>query len=312
MGNSDSPAIPATPPPTAVSPRCCRHRAGSGSKEEQTSPRARARPLARALPRMWRGAWGAAGPGPGPRPGPGPARWARDRERGCRGPAREGCEPLRPGPDRTSFFTFHSSFSLTASSALPMVRQAAGRRHQVAPRSPRALSPLPRLPTQRPTRQAEPPPAALPACSRRSHCPVLSSAAIFRAPQTSGGRPGPFPRPAGRGCVRRDWGGGGSRRVRTPGGVGPGRAPLGRLSWRPACSRPEGANPHCERWEPASCRALRGGRAWVGKGACVWANLNRSERSLLLAPRRGARGLGSGSLWFESGPVTPPDLVACR
>lgn len=208
MGNSDSPAIPATPPPTAVSPRCCRHRAGSGSKEEQTSPRARARPLARALPRTRRGAWGAAGPGPRPRPGPRPARWARDRERGCRGPAREGCEPLRPGPDRTSFFTFHSSFSLTASSALPMVRQAAGRRHQVAPRSPRALSPLPRLPTQRPTRQAEPPPAALPACSRRSHCPVLSSAAIFRAPQTSGGRPGPFPRPAGRGCVRRDWGGG--------------------------------------------------------------------------------------------------------
>lgn len=126
----------------------------------------------------------------------------------ARGPAQEGCEPPRPCSDRTSFFTFHSSFSLTASSALPMVRQAAGGRHQVAPRSPRAPSPPPRLRTQRPTRQAEPRTAALPACSRRSHCPVLSSAAIFRAPQTSGGRPGPFPRPAGRGCVRCDWGGG--------------------------------------------------------------------------------------------------------
>lgn len=39
-------------------------------------------------------------------------------------------------PDRTSFFTFHSSFSLTASSALPMVRQVAARRHQEAPRAP--------------------------------------------------------------------------------------------------------------------------------------------------------------------------------
>lgn len=52
------------------------------------------------------------------------------------GQPREGCEPLRPCPDRTSFFTFHSSFSLTASSALPMVRQVAGRRHQAAPEAP--------------------------------------------------------------------------------------------------------------------------------------------------------------------------------
>lgn len=125
------------------------------------------------------------------------------------------------------------------------------------PRSPRAPSPPPHLPTQRPTREAEPPPAALPACSRRSHCPVLSSAAIFRAPQTSGSRPGPFPQPAGRGCVRCDWGGG-SGRVRTPGGVGPGRAPQGWLSWRPARSRPEGANPHCERWESASRHCTSG------------------------------------------------------
>lgn len=88
-----------------------------------------------------------------------------------------------------------------------MVRQVRGQAAPGGPPIPRLPSPPPRLPAQRPTREAEPPPAALPARRRRSHCPVLSSAAIFRAPQTSGSRPGPFPQPAGRGCVRRDWGG---------------------------------------------------------------------------------------------------------
>lgn len=166
-----------------------------------------------------------------------------------------------------------------------------------------------RLSAPRARRSPRPPhsPPAAAAATARCSAPQPSSEPRRRqaaGPAPSHGRQG--------GGVCAATGEGGSRRVRTPGGVGPGRAPLGRLSWRPACSRPEGANPHCERWEPASCRALRGGRAWVGKGACVWANLNRSERSRLLAPRRGARGLGSGSLWFESGPVTPPDLVACR
>lgn len=195
------------------------------------------------------------------------------------------------------------------------MRQVAGRWHRVAPRAPGAPSPPPRLPTQRPTREAESPPAALPACSRRSHCPVLSSAAIFRAPQTSGSRPGPFPLPAGRGCVRRNWGGGGGGqgRVRTPGGVGAGRAPQGRLSWRLAGSRPEGANPHCERWE-VSRSGLRRAAGGLWECACVWANLNHRDRSRLLAPGRGAirsQGLGSASLWFEPGPVTPPDPVEC-
>lgn len=86
-------------------------------------------------------------------------------------------------PDFTSFFTFHSSFSLTASSALPMVRRQDRRRCPAAPEAPRAPSPPRCLPDQRPTRKAEPPAAALPACSRRrNHCPVLGSAAIFRAP----------------------------------------------------------------------------------------------------------------------------------
>lgn len=51
-----------------------------------------------------------------------------------------GASPRVLAPDLTSFFTFHSSFSLTASSALPMVRQVAGRRRPAAPRSPRALA----------------------------------------------------------------------------------------------------------------------------------------------------------------------------
>lgn len=51
------------------------------------------------------------------------------------------------------------------------------------PPSPRAPSPPPRLSVQRPTRKAEPAPAALPARRRRrSHYPVLGSAAIFRVP----------------------------------------------------------------------------------------------------------------------------------
>lgn len=80
------------------------------------------------------------GRGPHTTPPP-PGTVAGGRARGGRdlsapGAAREGCEPLRPCPDRTSFFTFHSSFSLTASSALPMVRQVAARRHQAAPRTP--------------------------------------------------------------------------------------------------------------------------------------------------------------------------------
>lgn len=85
-----------------------------------------------------------------------------------------------PGP----YLLFHVPQQLFFDCVLCAAHGAAGGGQEApsGPPNPRVPSPPPRLPTQRPTREAEPPPAALPACSRRSHCPVLSSAAIFRAP----------------------------------------------------------------------------------------------------------------------------------
>lgn len=169
------------------------------------------------------------GVGPGPHgPRPRPARWAGDRARGWVPPP--PCSWASAGGMRAPetlprpYLLFHVPQQLFFDCVLCAAHGAAGG-GQAAPSrppSPRAPSPPPRLPTQRPTREAEPPPAALPACSRRSHCRVLSSAAIFRAPQTSGSRPGPFPQPAGRGCVRRDWGGGGQGGCGRLGASGPG------------------------------------------------------------------------------------------
>lgn len=78
--------------------------------------------------------------------------------------------------------------------------------------------------------------------------------------------------------MRRDWGGGrGQGGCGRLGGVGPRRALQGRLSWRPAGSRPEGANPHCERWEvKVSLSPGAAGGLW--ECACVWANLNHRDR----------------------------------
>lgn len=146
------------------------------------------------------GGLAAAGVGTGTPSAPGAARERREHPR-VRAP--------RP------YLLFHVPQQLFFDCVLCAAHGAAGG-GQAAPGGPpipRLPSPPPRLPAQRPTREAEPPPAALPARRRRSHCPVLSSAAIFRAPQTSGSRPGPFPQPAGRGCVRRDWGGEGGVRA---------------------------------------------------------------------------------------------------
>lgn len=173
------------------------------------------------------------------------------------GQPREGCEPLRPCPDRTSFFTFHSSFSLTASSALPMVRQVAGRRHQAAPRAPvrphrLRASRLSAPHARRSPRPLHSPPAAAAATAR---CSAPQPSSEPRRRQAAGPAPS-HSRQGGGVCAAT--GEGGSGRVRTPGGVGPGRAPQGWLSWRPARSRPEGANPHCERWESASRHCTSG------------------------------------------------------
>lgn len=175
-------------------------------------------------------AWDAErGVGRGPNrtpPPPGPVGW-RPRARGCHelsapGPAQGGVRAPETLP--RPYLLFHVPQQLFFDCVLCAAHGAAGGGQAApsGPPSPRAPSPPPRLPTQRPTREAEPPPAALPACSRRSHCPVLSSAAIFRAPQTSGSRPGPFPQPAGRGCVRCDWGGGGQGGCGRLGASGPG------------------------------------------------------------------------------------------
>lgn len=150
------------------------------------------------------------------------------------------------------------------------------------------------------------PPQPLPGAQLRSHLPSPADVRQQARPLPTAGREGVCAPQLGR------WGGG-QGRVRTPGGVGAGRAPQGRLSWRLAGSRPEGANPHCERWE-VSRSGLRRAAGGLWECACVWANLNHRDRSRLLAPGRGAirsQGLGSASLWFEPGPVTPPDPVEC-
>lgn len=157
-------------------------------------------------------------------PPPGPGRGQQAPARGCARtfppPGPRGQRPEPPGgpcPDFTSFFTFHSSFSLTASSALPMVRRVASRLCRAAPQAPRCPRRL-RASAQRHTRKAEPPPTAVPARRRRrSHCPVLGSAAIFRTPHRRQA-PGPAPSHSrergvhsakggsGRGQAARAWG----------------------------------------------------------------------------------------------------------
>lgn len=169
-------------------------------------------------------------------------------------PRAAGARTRAPGgrcPDFTSFFTFHSSFSLTASSALPIVRRLTGRRCPAAPEAPHAPSPPPRLSAQRPTHQEEPPPAALPArCCSRSHCPVLGSAAIFRAPhrrQEAGPAPSHSRGRGGGGALSHAGGrgraGGGCARLRA---AGRGARHASRCHGNARCSSPEGANPHCE------------------------------------------------------------------
>lgn len=298
MGTSSPPrAVPAMngqlgcsgtlrhPPPTAVSPSCCRHRAGRGrnrgaNKPQGTSLTPAEGAEARRTPPP---------PDPGPQAG-GRARGARPLcSRGSAGGVRAPESLPRP------YLLFHVPQQLFFDCVLCAAHGAAGG-GRAAPSGPepRAPSPPPRLPTQRPTREAEPPPAALPACCRCSHCPALSSAAIFRAPQTSGSRPGPFPQRAGRGCVHRDWGGG-VRAGADAGGVGPRRAPQARLSWRPAVSRPEGANPHCERGKPASRHALRSGRTLE---RCLRPGRPQPETApdpRPLREERGGRRSGSGS-----------------
>lgn len=153
------------------------------------------------------------------------------------------------------------------------------------------------------------PPAAAAATAR---CSAPQPSSEPRRRQAAGPAPSHC-RQGGGVCAATGEVGGGQGRVRTPGGVGAGRAPQGRLSWRLAGSRPEGANPHCERWE-VSRSGLRRAAGGLWECACVWANLNHRDRSRLLAPGRGAirsQGLGSASLWFEPGPVTPPDPVEC-
>lgn len=145
----------------------------------------------------------AARPGPRPRPGPASAR-ARRWARTLHGVPRAGTRaPGGPCPDFTSFFTFHSSFSLSASSALPMVLRVAERPRRAPPQTPLAASaPLgsaPHAQSGAPVRCAPrppPPPQPLPGARLRSH--VLSPA------QTSGSWPGPFPQPG------REAGGGGA------------------------------------------------------------------------------------------------------
>lgn len=133
--------------------------------------------------------------------------------------------PGGPCPDFTSFFTFHSSFSLTASSALPILRGLT--RGEVPsgplcpPRALAASAPLgsaPHAPGGAPVRRAPrpppPPPQPLPGAGLRSHLPSPA--------QTSGAWPGPFPLPGagwggcsqprgagggvGRGVTARAWG----------------------------------------------------------------------------------------------------------
>lgn len=109
---------------------------------------------------------------------------------------------------------------------------------------------------RRSPRQPRSPPAAAAATAR---CSAPQPSSEPRRRQAAGPAPS-HSRQGGGVCAATGVGVGGSGRVRTPGGVGPGRAPQGRLSWRRAGSRPEGANPHCERWEPAPLQTLRSGR----------------------------------------------------
>lgn len=183
-------------------------------------------------------------------------------------PRAAGARTRAPGgrcPDFTSFFTFHSSFSLTASSALPIVRRLTGRRCPAAPEAPHAPSPPPRLSAQRPTHQEEPPPAALPArCCSRSHCPVLGSAAIFRAPHRRQ-EAGPAP------SHSRGRGGGGCAQPRGGGGVRRGEAVR-------ACGRQAGA-----RATPAAVMATRAAPAPRARTRIVrassWPSTARGEEA---------------------------------
>lgn len=193
-GQLGSPEIAATPPPRSPRAAAVTGRGAAGSRSKQTLKR-RPSPWGRGvLPpdsgvgREPQSVQDRPPSEAGERPHPGMGAdlsvpWA----------VRTGTRaPGGPCPDFTSFFTFHSSFSLTASSALPILRRLTRGRCPAAPYAPHAPSPPPRLSAQRPTHQAEPPPAALPASRRRRHCPVLGSAAIFRAPHRRQ-EPGPAP-----------------------------------------------------------------------------------------------------------------------
>ena len=167
-GQLGSPEIAATPPPRSPRAAAVTGRGAAGSRSKQTLKR-RPSPWGRGVlppdPGVGREPQSVQDRPPseaGERPHPGMGAdlsvpWA----------VRTGTRaPGGPCPDFTSFFTFHSSFSLTASSALPILRRLTRGRCPAAPYAPHAPSPPPRLSAQRPTHQAEPPPAALPAsCS---------------------------------------------------------------------------------------------------------------------------------------------------
>lgn len=197
-----------------------------------------------------------------------------------------------------------------------MVRQVAGRRRPAAPRSPACPRRLraSRLSAPRVRRSPRPPRSPPAAAAATARCSAPQPSSEPRRRQAAGPAPS-HSRQGGGVCAATGEGRGGSGRVRTPGGVGPGRAPRGRLSWRRAGSRPEGANPHCERWEAAPPPGAAEQTDFLERGlAWVWAGFNLGDCSRLLAPRRGAREEprvpGPGFPWFESGLLTPPNPVA--
>lgn len=79
------------------------------------------------------------------------------------------------------------------------------------------------------------------------------------------------------------------------GGVGPRRAPQAWLSWRPAVSRPEGANPHCERGKSASRHAPPSGRTLERRLRLGWPPPATAPGFWPLREERGGLRSGSGS-----------------
>lgn len=169
-----------------------------------------------------------------PPPGPDPSGLAAAREGhdpSAPGAARKGCAPLSPCPDRTSFFTFHSSFSLTASSALPMVGQVAGKLLEAGPR-PRAparalaaSAPPDSAPHARggaPSRSTPrlPPPQPLPGAQLRSHLPSPADVRQQARPLPTAGREGVCAPRLGGGCVcQGGWGAWGRRALARAAGM---------------------------------------------------------------------------------------------